>query len=64
LLTYLFTDVDLSISKVYQPDNGQYEVVTLYGKDGSVTVVHPGETVDVGPPQVQTKAYCQIVCPQ
>jgi hypothetical protein len=57
------TDVSFSVSQIYQPDNGQYEVVTLYGIDGSVTTVQPGQTVAVGPPQVQTSAFCTVVCP-
>lgn len=56
-------DVPFSVSQIYNPDEGQFEVITLYGIDGSVTKVNPGATVDVGPPQVQTKAFCQIVCP-
>ena len=44
-------------------DNGQYEVITLYGIDGSVTTVQPGQTVDVGPPQVQISSFCTVVCP-
>jgi len=56
-------DVEFSVSQIYNPDDGQYEVVTLYGIDGSVTTVQPGQTVAVGPPQVQTSAFCEIVCP-
>jgi len=30
----------------------------IYGIDGSSTSVGNGETVDVGPPQVQISGYC------
>lgn len=56
-------DVPFSVSSISNPDNGQYEFWTFYGEDGSVTNVAPGETTDVGPPQVQTSAYCYIQCP-
>jgi hypothetical protein len=56
-------DVSFSVSQIYNPDNGQYEVVMLSGIDGSQTIVQPGQTVAVGPPQVQISAFCSIVCP-
>ncbi|KAL8937026.1 MAG: hypothetical protein Q9216_004632 [Gyalolechia sp. 2 TL-2023] len=45
----------LSISMISNPGS-----VTCYffGIDGSQTVVAPGATVDVGPPQTQTYGYC------
>ncbi|KAI4167396.1 MAG: hypothetical protein LQ343_007249 [Gyalolechia ehrenbergii] len=45
----------LSVSKINNPGG-----VTCYffGVDGSQTVVGPGATVDVGPPQTQTFGYC------
>ncbi|KAL2036705.1 hypothetical protein N7G274_010577 [Stereocaulon virgatum] len=61
-----YLDVPFSVSKIQNlddPSTGNYEYWTFYGIDGSVTNVGPGQTVDVGPPQVQTRAYCQIQCP-
>ncbi|MCJ1292288.1 hypothetical protein MMC34_003838 [Xylographa carneopallida] len=58
--------VPFSVSHIQNLDtlsSGNYEYWTFYGVDGSVTQVAPGQTVDVGPPQVQTQAYCQIQCP-
>ena len=60
------TDVPFSVSHIQNLDTlstGNYEYWTFYGMDGSVTNVAPGQTVDVGPPQVQTQAYCNIQCP-
>lgn len=56
-------DVGFSVSKISNPDNGMFEYVTFYGVDGSVLTLAPGETVDVGPPQVQNKMFCEIICP-
>ncbi|MCJ1283216.1 hypothetical protein MMC26_002544 [Xylographa opegraphella] len=59
-------DVPFSVSRIENLDTlstGNYEYWTFYGVDGSVTRVAPGQTTDVGPPQVQTQAYCNIQCP-
>lgn len=46
---------NLSISKITNPGSVN---CYFYGVDGSYTVVAPGATVDVGPPQTQTYGYC------
>ncbi|MCJ1383628.1 hypothetical protein MMC17_006742 [Xylographa soralifera] len=59
-------NVPFSVSNIQNLDalsTGNYEYWTFYGIDGSVTNVAPGQTVDVGPPQVQTQAFCNIQCP-
>ncbi|KAI4181664.1 MAG: hypothetical protein L6R41_006480 [Letrouitia leprolyta] len=45
----------LSVSKITNPGSVN---CYFYGVDGSYTVVAPGATVDVGPPQTQTYGYC------
>lgn len=48
-------DNDLSISKISVHGGSS---CVFYGVDGSVTSVGNGKTVDVGPPQTQTRGHC------
>jgi len=55
-------DNPLSVSQIrISDDSGPGGIVcTFFGIDGSETVVPGGETVDVGPPQAQVSATCEV----
>lgn len=60
MLTML-TGNPLSVSEINISDNAGSIVCTFFGINGSKTVVPGGETVDVGPPQAQVSAVCEVV---
>jgi hypothetical protein len=56
------TDSGFSVTSISGTD--EYFQVSVYGSEGSVTVVSDDDTVAVGPPQPQISAFCDIVCPE
>lgn len=56
LLIIVLTDNPMSVSKISSPGGAS---CTVFGSDGSNTFIHGG-TVDVGPPQRQVSAVCDI----
>ena len=60
MLTIL-TGNPLSVSSISITDDSTNVTCTFFGTNGSQTVVSFGETVDVGPPQAQVSAVCEVV---